>query len=204
MIFIMIREPDARKLSFIFMYMVLEMSHEHEYRCSNKFAIWFYALAVHIGHIRNKYKERSEIVKYSKQRQNAVNFEHVLCMSVCGSRKKFELENVKFFFWKIRREKSQYTHRRCNVLNETVPCVVRISSPRATYAWLSANLTDGDGRYGCRGGAVSWALRRELKAECSWRRGSAPWASPSPRARPGALSAMLLAHGEDSISSSEY
>jgi hypothetical protein len=79
------------------MYMVLEMSHEHEYHFSNKFALWFYALAVHIRRVRNKYKERSEIVKYRKQRQNGANFEHVHCMSVCGSRKKFGLENVKFF-----------------------------------------------------------------------------------------------------------
>jgi hypothetical protein len=86
-----------KKIELHFMYMVLEMSHEHEYHFSNKFALWFYALAVHIGRIRNKYKERSEIVKYSKQRQNGANFEHVHCMSVCGSRKKFELENVKFF-----------------------------------------------------------------------------------------------------------
>jgi hypothetical protein len=92
---------------------------------------------------------------------------------------------------------------------------MRISSPGATCARLSANLTDADGRYGCGGGAVSWALRWELKEECSRWRGSAPWASPSPRARPGALgeerlhrelelwlSAKLLAHSEDSVSGS--
>jgi hypothetical protein len=73
---------------------------------------------------------------------------------MCGSRKKFELENVKFF-WKIHREQSQYTHRRSNALGESVPCVMRISSLGATYAWLSANLTDADDRYGCGGGAVS-------------------------------------------------
>jgi hypothetical protein len=87
----------CKKIELYFMYMVLEMSPEHEYHFSNKFALWFYALAVHIGRIRNKYKERSEIVKYSKQRQNGANFEHVHCMSVCGSRKKFGLENVKLF-----------------------------------------------------------------------------------------------------------
>jgi hypothetical protein len=134
--------------------MVLEMSHEHEYHFSNKFSLRFYALAVHTGRIGNKYKERSEIVKYSKQRQNGANLEHLHCMSVCGSRKKFELENVKFL-WKIRREQSQYTHRRCNALGESVTCFVRISSPGSTYAWLSAKLTDADGRYGCGGGAVS-------------------------------------------------
>jgi hypothetical protein len=190
------------------------MSHEHEYHFLNKFALWFYALAVHTGRIGNKYKERSEIVKYSKQRQNGANFEHLHCMRVCGVREKFELENVNFF-WKIRREQSQYIHRRCNALGESVPCVVRISSPGDTYAWLSANLTNADGRYSCGGGTVSWAFRWELKAECSRRRGSAPWASPSPRARPRALgeerlhwelelwlSAKLLAHGEDSVSGS--
>jgi hypothetical protein len=88
----------CKKIQLHFMYMVLEMSHEHEYHFSNKFALWFYTLAVHIRRIRNKYKERSEIVKCSKQRQNGANFEHVHCTSVCGSRKKFELENVKFFW----------------------------------------------------------------------------------------------------------
>jgi hypothetical protein len=40
------------------MYMVLEMCHEHEYHFSNKFALRFYAHAVHIGRIRkNTYKE---------------------------------------------------------------------------------------------------------------------------------------------------
>jgi hypothetical protein len=46
---------------------------------------------------KKKHIGRSEIIKYSKQRQNGTNFEHVLCMSVCGARKKFKLENVKFF-----------------------------------------------------------------------------------------------------------
>jgi hypothetical protein len=166
--------------------MVLEMSHEHEYHFSNKFALWFYALAVHIGRIRNKYKERSEIGKYSKQRQNGANFEHVHCMSVCGSRKKFGLENVNMNMY-ICREQTQNTHRRCNALGESASCAVCISSPRATYAWLSVNLTDVGGHYGCVGGADSWTLRRELKAESSRRRGSSPWASPSPRAIPCAL-----------------
>jgi hypothetical protein len=100
-IFIMIREPNARKFSIISC-TVLEMSREHEYHFSNKFALWFYALAVHIRRIK-KYVERSEIVKYCKQRQNGANSEHVHCMSVCWARKKFELENVKFF-WKLRHE----------------------------------------------------------------------------------------------------
>jgi hypothetical protein len=94
--------------------------------------------------------------------------------------------NVKFF-WKIRREQSQNTHRRCNALGENPPYVVCISSPRAMYTWLSVNLTDGDGHCACGGGAVSWTFRRELKAECSRRRGSSPWASASQRARPCAL-----------------
>jgi hypothetical protein len=48
----------CKKIDLHFMYMVLEMSHEHEYHFSNKFALWFYALAVHIRRIRkNTYKE---------------------------------------------------------------------------------------------------------------------------------------------------
>jgi hypothetical protein len=75
------------------------------------------------------------------------------------------------FFWKIHREQCQNSHWRCNALGESAPCVVCISSPRARYAWLSANLTDGDDRYGCGGGAVSWVLRREPDHVLSAKRG---------------------------------
>jgi hypothetical protein len=87
----------CKKIWLHFMYIVLEMSHEHEYHFSNKCTPWFYAPAIHIGRITKKYIERSEIVKYSKQRKNGANFEHVHCMSVCWVSKKFELKNVKFF-----------------------------------------------------------------------------------------------------------
>jgi hypothetical protein len=70
-------------------------------------------------------------------------------------KEKFWTRKCEVFFWKIRREQSQNTHRRCNALCESAPCAVCISSPRATYDWILANLTDGDGRYGCGGGAVS-------------------------------------------------
>jgi hypothetical protein len=187
---------------------------EHEYHFSNKFTLWFYALAVHIGRIRNKYKERSEIVRYGKQRQTGANFEHVYCMSVCGSRKKFGLENVKYF-WKIRREQKQNTHRRYNALGESGTCVVCIFFAKSQTSRLSANLTGVGGRHGCCCGAVSRNLRRELRAESSRRRGCSPWASPSPRAKTFALgeerlhqelevwlSPKLPALGEDSVSGS--
>jgi hypothetical protein len=67
---------------------------------------------------KKKYVERSEIVKYSKQRQNGDNFEHVHCMSVCWARKKFELKDVKFFLktspwvWRIHSPKSVGSRRR--------------------------------------------------------------------------------------------
>jgi hypothetical protein len=121
---------------------------------------------LHIGRIRNKYKERSEIVKYSKQRQNNANFEHVYCMSVCGSRKKFGLENVNFF-WKIRREQKQNTHQRYNALGESDTCAVCFFFAESQTFRLSANLTDVGGCDGCGCGAVSRTLRRELRAESS-------------------------------------
>jgi hypothetical protein len=39
------------------MYMVLEMSHEHESHFSNNFTLLFHALVVHIGPIRKNYLE---------------------------------------------------------------------------------------------------------------------------------------------------
>jgi hypothetical protein len=102
-IFIMIRELSAENLASFHVHSLREMSHEHEYHFLNKFTLWFYALAVHIGPIRKNYVERSKIVKYSKQRQNGANYEHVHCTCVCWARKKFEVDNVKFF-WKLCRE----------------------------------------------------------------------------------------------------
>jgi hypothetical protein len=90
---------------------------------------------------KKKYIERSEIVKYSKQRQNGANFEHVHCMSVCRAVKKFELENVKFS-WKLHHEYVEYTHRRGKALGEGGTCTVSFSSPRAMVPELSANLKD--------------------------------------------------------------
>jgi hypothetical protein len=136
-------------------------------------------------------------------------------MSVCGSRKKFGLENVKFFFGKfaVSRNKTLTEGVMLSMKVRPAPCV--FSSPRATYFRLSANLTDVGGRYVCGCGAVSRTLRRELRAKSSRRSGSSPWASPSPRAKTFALgeerlhrelevwlSAKLLTHGEDSVSGS--
>jgi hypothetical protein len=50
------------------MYMVLEMSHEHESHFSNNFTLSFHALVVHIRPIWKNYLEWIEIFKYSKQR----------------------------------------------------------------------------------------------------------------------------------------
>jgi hypothetical protein len=49
------------------MYMVLEMSHEHESHFPNNFTLWFHALVLHIGPIQKYYLERIKIFKYSKQ-----------------------------------------------------------------------------------------------------------------------------------------
>jgi hypothetical protein len=69
--------------------MVLEMSHEYEYHFVTNFTLWFHALSVHIGHIRKIYLEWNKIDKYSIHRYIYVKIEHILCMNVCWSRKKF-------------------------------------------------------------------------------------------------------------------
>jgi hypothetical protein len=137
-------------------------------------------------------------------------------MSVRGSRKKFGLKNVNFF-WKLRCEQKQNTHRRCNALGERDTCAVCIFFAESQTSRLSAKLTDVGGRHGRGCGAVSPTLRRELRVESSRRRCCSPWASPSPlRAKTFALgeeglhrelevwlSPKLPALGEHSVSGSE-
>jgi hypothetical protein len=137
----------------------------------NKFALWFYALAVHIRRIRIKYKERSEIGKYSKQRQNGANFEHVLRMSVCGSRKKFGLENVKFFLENLPWADTKHSPK--------MQCSRWKCPPRHVYFFTESHI--------CLVLGESNGRRRPLRL-CWWRR----QLNPSPRAESRKLSTKGL------------
>jgi hypothetical protein len=175
-----------------------------------QFALWFYALAVHIRRIRNKYRERSEIVTYNKQRQNDTNFEHVHCMSVCGSWKKFGLKMWSFF--------GKFAVSRVKTLTEDVMLSAKVL-PCHVYFFSESHVRLALGEFNWR--------RRPLRLR-RWRRQLNPspraesrmlsakwlltWASPSPRAGPCALgeerlhrelvlwlSAKVLVHGENSF-----
>jgi hypothetical protein len=67
-----------------------------EYHKNTNFSLWFYALTVQIGRIREKHIERNKIVKYSKLSYNCPKFEYVVCRDVFGGRKQFRVKRAIF------------------------------------------------------------------------------------------------------------